>query len=155
MPDYQIKVVERPAEKVVGLKVRTDMAKSAEDCPRLWYQDFGPRMPEVASFPSYSYGASLWIEGETFDYWAALPYRPGDPIPSGMALLDLTDGLYAECPVDKLEDLAGAYQHIFAVWGPSSGYDFAIGVPSYELYPADHMENGRLTLYMPLKKNSA
>lgn len=151
---YQITVVEQPQYQVVGLKVRTSMATGMTDCPQLWERDFGPRMPEIATFPGLSFGASRLVDHEagTFDYWAAMIYRPGDPIPEGMALLELPAGLYAECHLKSLEDLAGAYQYIFMVWGPDSGYGLREDAPSYETYPADHMETGRLSLYMPLQK---
>lgn len=150
---YQVHVVEQPAYQVVGLKVRTSMATAMVDCPQLWEKDFGPRMPEVATFPGLSFGVSLLVDAQngSFDYWAALPYRPDDPIPAGMALLDLPAGLYAVCHLKSLEDLAGAYQHIYMVWGPDAGYDFRDDAPSYETYPADHLETGRLSVYMPLK----
>lgn len=151
---YQVSVTEQPAYQVVGLKVRTSMATGMIDCPRLWEKEFGPRMPEIDSFPGLSFGASLLVDHQagTFDYWAAMPYRPGDPIPEGMALLDLPAGLYAECHLKSLEDLGGAYEHIFMNWGPASGYEFRDDAPSYETYPVDHLETGRLSLYMPLRK---
>lgn len=110
-------------------------------------------MPEIATFPSLSFGASVLVDHQTgsFDYWAALPYRVGDPIPVGMALLDLPAGLYAECQLKSLDDLAGAYQHIYMVWGPGAGYNFREDAPSYETYPADHLATGRLSVYMPIK----
>lgn len=150
---YQVQVVERPACQVLGLKVRTSMVTAMTDCRQLWERDFGPRMPEIASFPGQSFGASLLADLQTgsFDYWAAMPYRPGDPIPADMALLDLPAGLYAECGLKSLDDLGGAYDHIYMAWGPAAGYDFREDAPSYELYPADHLETGRLSLYMPLR----
>lgn len=150
---YQVQVVEQPAYQVVGLKVRTSMDRAMADCSQLWERDFGPRMPEVATFPGLSFGASLLVDPKTgaFDYWAALPYRPGDPIPEGMALLDLPAGLYAACHLKSLEKLTGVYEYIYMVWGPGAGYDFLEDVPSYETYPADHLETGCLSVYMPLK----
>lgn len=150
---YQVKVVEQPAYQVVGLNIRTSMSNAMADCMQLWDRDFGPRMPEIASFPGQSFGASLLVDLQTgiFDYWAAMPYRPGDPIPADMALLDLPAGPYAECHLKSLEDLGGAYDHIYMAWGPGSGYDFREDAPSYELYPADHLETGRLSVYMPLR----
>ena len=150
MSDYTVKVVHREAVKAVGLKTRTSMAKAADDCPRLWQDDFGPRMPEVASFPDCSYGISVMVEDDIFDYWAAMPLRPGDPIPPNMTAIDLPDGQYAEVYLKSLNDLICAYQHLFSAWLPDSGYDLG-NAPSYELYPADHLETGCLALYMPVQ----
>jgi len=147
---FTINVVEREAIKIVGLKVRTSMQTSMTDCPALWEKDFGPRMPELATYPGLSYGASQMVDQENFDYWAALTYREGDPVPSGMGLLDLAAGPYAECPVESLADLAEAYQYIFFSWAGGAMDKFRHDAPSYELYPADHCATGRLTLYMPL-----
>lgn len=46
MEKYDVTVVEYPAKRLVGLKVRTSMQHAAEDCPALW-MTFGPRMGEV------------------------------------------------------------------------------------------------------------
>ena len=151
--NYNVTVVHRDAEQAVGVKVRTTMDKAFEDCPRLWSEIFAPRMPEVITFPSHSFGISVMVdEAEgSFDYWAALPWHPGDPVPEGMAVFDLPEGRYAECRVTSLAELAPAYQHIFSVWAPSSGYELPEDLPSYEYYPADHLETGRLVLYMPVR----
>lgn len=148
-PKFTIEVVTREAVRVVGMKVRTDMASAPDDCPRLWREIFGPRMPEVATFPGPSYGASLMVDEEHFDYWAALPYREGDPVPPGMALLDLAGGLYAECRLESLADLAAGYQFLFE--SRSDRYEARFDVPGYEFYPADHMSTGRLSLCVPLR----
>lgn len=154
MTDYRVHVVHREEVKVVGLKVRTNMAKAAEDAPRLWEHEFGPRMPEVATFPNYSYGVSVMVDKENFDYWAALPLRPGDPIPSGMGTIDLPAGQYAEIRMDSLAELAGAYMHIFQNWLPNSNFEL-VNAPCYELYPANYPETGSLALYMPVTVKSA
>lgn len=149
---FKVDVVEREAVECVGLKVRTTMESAASDCPRLWYETFGPRMEEVASFPNVSYGISLMTDETHFDYWAALPYRAGDAVPEGMGLINLPAGQYAECHIASLDDLAEAYQHIFFAWGEAhKEYEFLHTVPSYELYPADHAESGHISLYMPVK----
>ncbi len=151
VPKFTVEVVTREAVKIVGLKVRTSMQTSEVDCPALWQESFGPRMSEVATYPGLSYGASVMVDQDKFDYLAALPYREGDPIPEGMGLLDLAAGPYAECEVESLADLAGAYQYIFFGWGAGEMDKFRADAVSYELYPADHCASGRLTLYMPLK----
>ena len=154
-PEFKINVVERQAYHTVGLKVRTTMDKAMIDCPELWDKDFGPRMPEVQGFPTFSFGSSIMADEEHFDYWATMPLPPGAPVPAGMEILDLPAGLYAECHLNSLEELAGAYMFIYQTWLPGSEYDYtAFNAASYELYPADHMQTGRLSLYMPVRRKS-
>lgn len=151
---YNINVVNCEPMKIVGLKVRTNMATSADDCPQLWGASFGPRMKEVASFPAPSYGVSTMVDEVNFDYWAAMPWREGDPIPAGMEVMELPGGFYAECHLESLKDLAMAYQYMFSVWPQlQSGYEY-YDAPSYELYPQDYAETGRLSLYMAVKKKA-
>lgn len=144
-------VVRQEAFQVVGLKVRTTMADSGIDCPRIW-QDFGPRMAEIAT-GSDSFGVSVMIDCNTFDYWATLPYQPGSAVPSGMAVLDIPDGFYARCDLNSLDELTAAYMYLFEVWSNNSEYELRTGAPSFELYPSDfypYMKH--LSVYMPLRK---
>ena len=154
-PNFEIKVVEREAYHTVGMKVRTTMVQAAIDAPKLWENDFGPRMPEIQGFPTFSFGASVMADEEHFDYWATMPLPAGAPVPAGMEILDLPAGLYAECQVPSLNELAAAYMFIYQDWLPGSGYDYtAFNAASYELYPADFMQTGHLSLYMPIRRKS-
>ena len=151
-PEFKINVVEREAYHTAGLKVRTTMAQAAIDCPKLWMDDFGPRMPEIQGFPTFSFGSSIMVDEEHFDYWATMPLPPGVPVPQGMEVLDLPAGLYAECEVPSLNELAAAYMYMFQS-GQDSDYECAaFNAASYELYPADHMQTGRLSLYLPIRR---
>jgi predicted transcriptional regulator YdeE len=152
MSEFKVTVLEREAFKVVGLKVRTDMESAANDAPKLWESGFGPRMPEVASFPATSYGVSTMTDETHFDYMAALPWREGDPVPQGLEVFEVSGGLFAECPMNSIEELMLAYQYVICDWLPKqTAYEVA-EISSYEAYPADHMESGKLTLYFPVKK---
>ncbi|MDR0882035.1 MAG: GyrI-like domain-containing protein [Candidatus Adiutrix sp.] len=153
--DYRIDVVQREAVQVVGLRVRTNVADSSLTCPRLWSETFGPRMEEVSTFAGDSYGVSVMADETSFDYWAALLYFPDQPIPRGMETLTIPGGLYAGCHLDGLPGLAMAYQYIYHIWGPGSDYEFILEAPCYELYPADHMQTGCLSLYMPVRERGA
>ena len=148
---FKVEIGSQPARRVIGLKVRTNMANAFSDCSGLWQNSFGPRMTEVASFPSESYGISVMAGPDEFDYWAALSYRDGDPVPKNMLTMDLPGGDFAVLALDSLEDLAAGYQYLFSSWMPESNYDYRMEAFSYELYPANHMETGKLTLYMPVR----
>lgn len=152
--DFKVEVVSREAVVAVGLKVRTNMAQAEVDCPKLWHDNFAPRMAEIQGFPTTSFGISKIVDEENFDYWAAMPLEAGAPIPGGMTTIDLPAGLYAQCQLKSLEELAAAYQHIFLSWAPASGYEIPCDRPSYELYPVDHFPTGKLTLFMPVNRKS-
>lgn len=144
-------IVQQDDFQVVGLKVKTTMAAAEVDCPGIW-EKFGPRMAEITS-NSVAYGASVMIDEQFFEYWAALPYNPGDTVPEGMAVLDIPEGLYARCDINGLDELAAAYTHMFQVWSNNSEYGFRCGAPGFELYPKDfYPDMGYLSLYMPLLK---
>lgn len=152
--NLKVSVVERGTYRTVGMKVRTSMDKAGIDCPRLWSEDFGPRMPEIQGFPTFSFGASLMVDENEFDYWAVMPLPEGAPVPEGMAVLEIPAGLYAECLLSSLDELMNAYKHMFYTWLPDSGYEYACNAPGYELYPPDHLETGLLSLYTPVRRKS-
>lgn len=152
--DYQIDLVTREALTIVGLSVKTNMADSALDCPRLWSEAFGPRMEEVPTFAGLSYGVSVMGPDDSFEYWAGLLHLPGQEVPEGMGTLDLPGGLYACCHLEGLPGLAMAYKYFYHVWVPDSDYEFVLDSPCYELYPANHMQTGKLSLYMPVRPKS-
>ena len=154
-----VTIVERPAVRIAGLAVRTDMVKAGQDCPALWHEQFGPRMGELCpSGGCESYGASWLVDmaAGTFDYCAALPLKEGLTLPEGMQAWDLPAGLYAACPVPSLAELAAAYGFVYSQWlSGQKAYALAGQAPCYELYPADFMGTGRLTLYVPLLPRQA
>ena len=149
--EYQVEVVTREAVTIVGVYIDTNMNDSALACPRLWSEVFGPRMEEIPTFAGDSYGVSVMGSGDAFTYWAGLVHVPGQPIPKGMSTLDLPGGLYACCHLTGLPGLALVYKYFYHVWGPGSDYEFILDSPCYELYPANHMQTGRLSLYMPVR----
>lgn len=69
MNGFEIKVVEFPTKQLMGIKVRTNMAKAKEDCQALW-QNFCPQLPKI--YGKESYGVSIMLNAQDFDYWAAL-----------------------------------------------------------------------------------
>ena len=154
MSDFIIKIVSRPKICIVGLRVRTDMQNATRDCPKLWHEDFAPRMNEIAPCgTTESYGASWVAEPAlcTFDYWAAMPLPQGKAVPEGMDTATLPAGIYAQCEIDSLEKLPAAYQNIYTNWLPGQNkYTYSTNLPSYELYPADYMQTKKIFLYFAL-----
>ena len=148
-------VVNRPETALVGMFVRTSMQQAMIDCPKIWHENFGPRMAELCDENcGESYGVS-WMVDEadcTFDYWAAVPLKKDARIPEGMATTTLPAGMYAELAVPSLEKLQEAYTTIWEKWLPNQKeYAPSETAPSYEVYPADYMQTGKLVLYFPIK----
>ena len=150
---FPVTLVQRPRLRIAGLKLRTDMRKAQEDCTRLWHEEFGPRMAELASGSSESYGVSWLVDGPAgiFDYCAALPLAQGMAAPQGMVTAELPEGLYTQCDVPSLAELAAAYHFLYTTWFPGQQeYAPAYDKPIYELYPADYMQHGRFFLCAPV-----
>ena len=154
MQQFSVAIVTRPTIKTAGLAVRTTMQLAAVDCPHLWEKEFGPRMmdfPVNPELPGQSYGVSVMVDEVTFDYWAVMPIAPGATVPEDMDVLTLAGGLYAECHINSLEQLKDAYAYIYMDW-PTTQARYALDMTgaSYELYTADWLTSGKLTVYCPL-----
>ena len=154
MANFTVTIVERPAIKTAGLKVRTTMDKTGVDCPKLWSDDFAPRMgtfPCDASRPGESYGLCIMVDNDTIDYWAVMPIAAGAAVPEGMDSITIPGGTYAECRIDSLAQMGEAYTHLYSVW-PASQEKYAVNMQGMclELYSEEYMKNGSLTLYIPL-----
>ena len=52
MNEFEIKVVDFPAKQLMGIKVRTNMAKAKEDCSALWH-NFCPKMQKIEEGEGY------------------------------------------------------------------------------------------------------
>ena len=154
MADIAIKVVECPLIRTAGMKIRTTMANALKDCPELWEKRFGPRMAEFPSHPARqgeSYGASVVIEEDVFDYWAVMPLADGAAAPEGMKELSLPAGLYAVCDVPSLDELMGCYGAIYQKWLPGNAkYAMDLSRPCYELYGPEYLSTGKFLLYCPV-----
>ncbi len=154
MQKFSIAIVERPDIGTAGLKVRTNMAKAHEDCSALWRDAFGPRMdafPADPAYPGQSFGVSVMLDQENFDYWAVMPLAPGAAVPAGMATFDLPAGAYAECRVASLDELVGAYTYVYGEWASAPGsrpLDFSR--PCYELYRPEFLTTGAFSVYCPV-----
>jgi len=89
-----LKIVQRPAQTVVGLQIRTQ--PMSPEIPSLWPK-FVARIDEIAdpAEPRVSYGVMHHDSG-TLDYAAAVSVASTDKIPAGMTAIALPAGTYAE-----------------------------------------------------------
>lgn len=148
-----ITVSEQPAVRLIGMSVRTSMAKVPADCGALFAR-FGPRMGEVATNGGgASYGVSFMVEGsqDAFDYWAALPAAGDAPVPAGMAECQIPAGLHASAGFDSFAGIGAVFEKLYTQWLPSQNeYVLRAGAPSYEFYAADAMQTGKGKVFMPV-----
>jgi AraC family transcriptional regulator len=149
---FEVKILEYPAKHLAGVKVRTDMQKSLEDCQRAWAM-FMPRMNEVNSQPLESFGISVMINENDFNYWAALELAAGTSLPDGMQTVDISAGTYARCTVPSIEKLGDAYMYLYTGWLKTNP-EFALNMEShcFELYPCNWNPSVGFEIYMPIRK---
>ena len=149
MNGFEIKVVDFPAKRLMGIKVRTTMAKAKEDCSALWHS-FCPKMQEVEDGPGY--GISIMINAEDFDYWAAAEV-PAGAAPASMESVTIPAGAYARCTVPNLESIGAGYMFMYQTWlGGQQEWKLNEQAPCFELYPADWNPTKPFDLFMPVKR---
>ncbi len=152
---FDITIVEFPAKRLVGMKVRTNMQNAAADCTALW-QTFGPKSNELtggkcAGEPGY--GLSFMLNENDFDYWAANEVLSETTAPEGMGVVDIPAGLYAKCGVPSLAQLSEAYMFVYGQWiAGQSEYGLDMNGVSFELYPPNWDMNSGLEIYVPVRK---
>ncbi len=156
---FDISVIEVPACTLAGLCVRTNVQDAPKDCPKLWQQDFMPRLPELAwdpadAFLNATFGISVMIGEEgVFDYWAAAPLAEGASVPEGMRAIGLPGGLYAHCHVPSMDFLGHAYMALYKDWAPQqTEYEALMQAPCVERYTQDYLTTGGFDVYMPVAK---
>lgn len=150
MSNYHVTVADYPSKQLVGMKVRTSMKNSHQDCPALW-QHFGPRIGELLGNRE-SYGVSVMINEEEFYYWAVVEWEPLSPLPEGMERIDIPAGKYAKCTAPSLNELADVYMYIYGGWPESQDeYTFDEKKACIELYRTGWQPEDALDVYMPLK----
>ena len=149
MSAFEVTVVDFAAKQLVGIKVRTSMAKAKEDCPALW-QSFCPKMPDT--FGKECYGISVMLNEQDFDYWAAAE-APEGACPVGLEPMGLPAGNYARCVVPNLENIGAGYMYMYQTWLAAQG-DWKLNeqAPCFELYPADWTPAMPFELFMPVKR---
>mgnify|MGYP003623279276 CR=1 FL=1 len=125
MAEFKISVVERHAVRTAGMKVRTNMINASRDCTALWSEKFGSQreaFPADPKFPGESFGVSVMLDRENFDYWAVMPLAEGTRIPDGMEVYELAGGLYAECLGITIPQLGDVFNYLYMTWqtGPDA-----------------------------------
>ncbi|MDR2946021.1 MAG: GyrI-like domain-containing protein [Candidatus Adiutrix sp.] len=155
MSKYDVTVAEYPAKRLIGMKIKSAMAAASADCPALW-DAFGPRMGELAasvSGPAGSFGVSVMLNAEDFDYWAAMEVTASAPAPQGMAAMELRAGLYAKVAVPNLEKLGEAFTYLYGAWGQEQAdYVCDETAPCYEWYPANWQPSEAFEIFAAVKK---
>lgn len=152
---FSFSVTPVPEKRLLGMRVRTNMANAHTDCPALWMR-FGPRLcPELlkksACFvgPQTSYGVSteMGISGD-FTYWAAIEAAPDATSPEGMEMLTIPAGPYVRCSVANLEEVGPAFSAMYMEWpATQTAYAPDMNGLCFELYPPDWRPKCPLELY--------
>ncbi len=148
MNEFEVSVIDYPGKDLLGIKVRTTMAKAKEDCGALWHS-FCPKMQEVGE--GEGYGISVMINAQDFDYWAAAE-APKGAAPAGVEAVTIPAGAYARCTVPNLASIGAGYMFMYQTW-PAGQQDWKIDEqrPCFEMYAADWAPDMPLDLYMPVK----
>lgn len=158
MSTFAVSISQRPQARLFGISVRTNMSKAPVDCPHLWEKVFAPRMHEISGknpceYHGASYGVSVMLDEQNFDYWAAMPAPEGLALPEGMQQIELPAGFYASCAISSLGQLGEAYTYLYEAW-PKTVKEYApnMQAPSFEYYDQRFCESGALEVYAPLQK---
>ena len=148
----EIAVVSFPAKHLLGVKVRTSMQSSATDCPALW-QAFSPRIAEMFMMGNATFGVSVMVNENDFDYWAAVESSSNTAVPDGMETTEIPAGLYAQCNVPSLEQLGEAFMYVYSQWiREQSEYTLDMHAPCFELYPPNWQPSDAVAIYVPVLK---
>ena len=148
MKNFYVSVVEFPAKKLAGIKVRTSLSQAQRDCPALW-QGFCRNMP--ADHRKAAYGISVMLNAEDFDYWAAFEADDGG-MPAGLEPVNIPAGAYACCQVPNLESIGAGYMFLYQTWlAKEPAWKLNEQAPCFELYPVDWTPATPFELYMPVK----
>jgi len=125
-----LKIVDRPAQTVVGLQIRTK--PMSPEIPALWPK-FVARIDEIPNpaEPNVSYGV-MKLDAGTLEYTAAVSVKAADRIPSGMVAATLPAGTYALFSY-PLSGLGKGFAEIHNQIMPASNYQ-SVAAPFFERY---------------------
>jgi AraC family transcriptional regulator len=126
-----LKTVERPAQTLVGLQIRTK--PMSPEIPALWPK-FVARIDEIphSAEPRVSYGAMRY-DGGTLEYAAAVSVSAAGGVPAGMTAIDVPPGTYAVFSY-PLSGLGKGFAEINEKLLPGSGYQPVNGGVFFERY---------------------
>jgi len=151
--DISLRIVSRPAFRLAGIKIRTDMQAAAKDVKKLW-REVLPQIRELSADKNdAAYGISWVVDPDTrsFDYCAAFKTGRNSVLPEQFEETLIPAGLYAECALPSREALHRLYSYLYYEWLPSQKDQVDIGgTPCYEVYPQDYLQGGSLKMYIPV-----
>lgn len=153
---FAVSVAAHPALELIGIRIRTTMQTCQDECPHLWKNTFAPwidRLHPEGECPTW--GASTAYDAATgsFDYWALCKAQVRQPVPKELTAFILPAGLYAQCALTSLAEIHTAYHYLYSRWLPSqTTYTGLENSVSFEYYPADFLQTGHLSLYIPIAK---
>lgn len=151
---YDFSVVQVQEKKLAGVKVKTNMERSAQDCPAIWHA-FGPRIHKELSgiVAGDSYGVSQSENPNDFTYWASIEVAPAATLPSDLETLSIPGGLYVRCDVSGLAQIGDAYTALYMTWPTTqTEYMLDMGGVCFEQYPAQMSGDGPFAIYAAVKK---
>ncbi|MCF7910968.1 MAG: AraC family transcriptional regulator [Candidatus Cloacimonetes bacterium] len=158
-PKMEVKIVEKEAFKVIGLKVVTTQKKNT--IPQLW-DKFNARWQDVKNIAQEGVCVGIcpsvddkdFDENTEFAYIAGMIVKNFTEVPEGMETLEIPAQKYAVAthkgPLDKLHD---TYHYLYAEWLKDSDYEFC---PSAEIEWYDdrfifNSPESEFDIYIPVK----
>lgn len=149
--------------RVIG--VRCVSANAQGEFSRLWERDLLPRVREIVKPESGDFLVGLCrcvpdARDGVFEYLAGAPATPEAPIPEGMVEASIAAGTYVVFPVAGLHEIMQGWRQLtpwleaYPEWtgycSPSACH--CATHPAFELYPSTFCADGRLFIYMPIRK---
>lgn len=162
MPSAELKIVEFGPCRAIGVNHIGDNRNN--ELPRLWHEKLLPRISEIDKpADGVALGVCRCVAGATegrFEYIAAFQATETSPVPAGMMELRIPRCHYAIFEVAGLADLPKAWTQIQAAMPAQKIWEGCCGPkgcecathPSFEYYPPTFGQDGKLLLYVPVKR---
>lgn len=149
----EIKIIERSAFTVVGMKVRSKNENN--EIPQAW-QALELREDEVEhnrvdNTRGYGICANMDMDSGVFDYVAGFEVRSAEGAPAGMVAFEVPGGRYAVFTT-TLPKIGETLQNAHRTWLPQAGHR-PTGGPQFELYDEFDTEdpNSAFDLHIPIQ----
>lgn len=151
------RIVEKPSFTVVGLKCTSTLKEN--HIPELW-NEFIPRIREIQNQANQNVTIGLCEfcmnpYDDEFTYMACTPVINVKEVPDGMEVKTVSAQKYVVVThKGSVETLGDAYDYIYAIWLPKSGYELA-EADDFEWYDErflgpDH-EESEVDIYVPIQ----
>lgn len=148
--------------RVIGARC---VGKDSQEFTALWERDFLPRLGEIMPLAGAQglFGLCRCLPGASdgsFEYIAAMAVSDDAPIPDSMVEAHIAAADYVIFPVNGLDAVMDAWGRL-GPWLDEhpewEGYCTPAGCdclthPSFEYYPPTFGEDGKLSVYMPIRK---